>query len=293
MSSATDLEGWEGTDVSVAEVEQRLTALRVDSATDEPGRLRTSVMTHLAWVPPEWEQAAADTLAGLQERHPSRTILLLPQPEDSDGLDAEISFRCFSPAGLERTICSEVIALRLRGDRTRAPASIVAPLLLTDLPVFLRWRGQPPFGDDPFEQLVDLVDRLIVDSTEWPDLPDAYSELAQLFERTAVSDIAWERTHRWRAQLASLWPGIRSLRRLRVTGTAAQAHLLGGWLRSRLGRPVEVEHEPADRLVRVEVDGEPAPFPPGDPPHPSDVLSEQLDQFGRDPIYEQAVSAAA
>jgi hypothetical protein len=43
----------------------------------------------------------------------------------------------------------------------------------------------------------------------------------------------------------------------------------------------------------VDVDGEPAPFPPGDPPLPSDVLSEQLDHFGRDPVYEAAVRAAA
>jgi hypothetical protein len=46
--------------------------------------------------------------------------------------------------------------------------------------------------------------------------------------------------------------------RMRVTGTAAQAHLLAGWLRSRLGHDVELEHEQADRLEGVELDGEPA-----------------------------------
>lgn len=288
-SAPSELAGWQGEDVSVSEVERHLAALRADSAADGPGRLRTSVMTHLAWVPPEWAQAATDTLAGLHERHPSRTILLLPEPDEGDGLDAEIALRCFSPTGLERTICSEVISLRLRGNRTRAPASIVTPLLLPDLPVFMRWRGLPPFGEEPFEQMVDLVDRLILDSTEWPDLPAPYARLAEVFERTAVSDIAWERTGRWRVQLASLWPRIASIERLSVSGTAAQAHLLAGWLRSRLGRTIELEHEPSDRLVRVEIDGEPAPFPPGDPPDPSDVLSEQLDQFGRDPVYEAAV----
>jgi hypothetical protein len=44
-------------------------------------------------------------------------------------------------------------------------------------------------------------------------------------------------------------------------------------------------------LIRVDVDGEPAPFPPGDPPHPSDLLSEELDRFSHDPIYEAAVRA--
>ncbi|MDQ3822625.1 MAG: glucose-6-phosphate dehydrogenase assembly protein OpcA, partial [Actinomycetota bacterium] len=107
------------------------------------------------------------------------------------------------------------------------------------------------------------------------------------------SDIAWARTERWRGQLATLWPGIAEGRRIHVLGTAAQAHLLTGWLRSRLDRPeIELEHEPDDRLRGLELDGEAAPFPPGDPPHPSELLSEELDRFSRDPIYEEAVRAA-
>src|SRR5207237_4298475 len=105
-------------------------------------------------------------------------------------------------------------------------------------------------------------------------LPHAYGELAQIFDRVAVSDIAWARTSRWRPQLASLWPEIGNVERIRVTGTKAQACLLAGWLRSRLGRSIELEHKPSDRLVGVDVDGEPAPFPPGDPPNPSDLLSD-------------------
>jgi hypothetical protein len=54
---------------------------------------------------------------------------------------------------------------------------------------------------------------------------------------------------------------------------------------------VKLEHEPAEKLVEVDLDGEPAPFPPGDPPHPSDLLSEELDKWSRDPIFEAAVRA--
>jgi hypothetical protein len=55
---------------------------------------------------------------------------------------------------------------------------------------------------------------------------------------------------------------------------------------------VELEHEQSDRLVGVDIDGEPAPFPPGDPPASADLLSEELDKFGRDRIYEEAVRGA-
>src|SRR6266540_2499422 len=149
-----------------------------------------------------------------------------------------------------------------------------------------------PVGEGHCEGLVDVVERLIVDSNEWPGLPDPYRARADLFERVIVSDISWARTSRWRAQLATLWPDIAGLQRVRVAGTEAQAHLLAGWLRSRLQRPVELEHEPADRLEGVEIDGEPAPFPPGDAPSAVDLLSEELDRFGRDRIYEEAVRAA-
>jgi len=288
--AVAELERWEGADVRVGEIERRLADLRAAAA--EGGLIRTSVLTHLAWVPPEWEEQALGTLAGMAERHPSRTIVLLPQPDaDDDGIDATLTLRMFRLPEAPRSICTDVIELRLRGTLGAAPASIVAPLLIADLPVFLRWRGLPPFGQRPFEELVDLVDRVVLDSTEWPGLPAPYPQVAAVFHRAAVSDIAWARTSRWRRQLASLWPEIASVRKIRVTGTAAQAHLLAGWLRSRLDKPVGLEHEPSDRLIDVEIDGEAAPFPPGDPPQPSDVLSEELDRFTRDPVYEAAVRA--
>ena len=274
---------------SIGEIERELSSQRTDPATGEPFQ-RTSVMTHLAWVPQRWEEAAEDVLAGLAERHPSRTIVLFPRPESEDGLDASVEVDCF-PAGEGRQICTETIRLHLGGNRAQAPASIAEPLLLPDLPVFLRWRGPPPFGERPFEQLVDAVDRLIVDSTEWPGLPGPYAQLAEIFDRVAVSDIAWARTSRWRPQLASLWPGIAEVRKIKVHGTEAQAQLLGGWLRSRLGREIELEHRDADRLVGVDVDGEPAPFPPGAPPDPADLLSDELERFTRDHAYEEAVRA--
>jgi glucose-6-phosphate dehydrogenase assembly protein OpcA len=275
---------------SISDIDRELARLRVDAETGQPYQ-RTSVMSHIAWVPTEWVEAAEDVLAGLAERHPSRTIVLVPDCDAGDALQADVEVETF-PAGQGRQIAVETIRLRLCGSRASAPASIVQPLLLPDLPVFLRWRGLPPFGETEFEQLVDVVDRLIVDSTEWPGLPEPYAQLAEVFDRVVVSDIAWARTSRWRPQLASLWPGIGGVKRIKVTGTRAQACLLGGWLRSRLGHDVELEHEEAKRLEGVDVDGEPAPFPPGDPPDPADLLGDELERFTRDRVYEEAVRAA-
>jgi Glucose-6-phosphate dehydrogenase subunit len=273
VAQVAHVEEWTDDCASVAEIEQALVDLRFRHSDQVPD-LRTSVLTHIAWVPGEWQQAATATLAGMGERHPSRTLLLFPQPDAAGTLAARVSLECHELPGLERHLCNEVVELRLQGDRSRAPASIVVPLLLPDLPVFLRWRGRPDFSSPVFEQLVEIVNRLVVDSAEWPDVPDAYGELSAFFDRVAVSDIAWRRTLLWRRALAQAWPDLPD----RVTGPLAETALVAGWLRARAGSEVEIER--ADEL------------PVGGHREPSDLLSDELDVFVRDRIYEDSVSAA-
>jgi glucose-6-phosphate dehydrogenase assembly protein OpcA len=277
--------------VTLREIERELAELRdTSTAPGQAPRLRTSVMTHLAWVPERWAEAATGTLAGLAERHPSRTILLFPRPDDPrDALDGEVDLRCFVRGGEEREVCSEVIALRLCGARAHAPASVVTPLLGPDLPVFLRWRGPLPFGAHEFEQLVGVADRLIVDSREWPEPAREVLQLAELFTRIAVSDIAWARIQPWREAVAALWPAVREASLARVAGPEAEALLLAGWLAAGLDRDISLRREPAGEVELVAVDereARPARF---EAKTPSDLLSDQLEVFGRDRVYEEAV----
>jgi hypothetical protein len=289
---ATALAPWYGEDVCLGDVDSALARLRAEAAEEGPS-MRTSVMTHIAWVPYGWREPARTALEGMAERHPSRTILLFPERNaDDNRIDARAEVERWEVPDTDRGLVTEVVELTLRGARAEAPASIVEPLLISDLPVFLRWRGEPPWGTAELDQLIGVTDRLIVDSTEWDDVPDSYPRLAELFPRCAASDIAWARTSRWRTHLATLWPEIAEVQTVRVHGTAAQAWLLCGWLRSKLGRnEIALEHEPADRLEGVALDGEAIPLPPGEPPSPSDVLSDELDRFTADPVYEAAVFA--
>jgi glucose-6-phosphate dehydrogenase assembly protein OpcA len=293
VASALSELNWFGEDVCLADVDTALARLRAQAAA-ESSSMRTSVMTHLAWVPAAWVEPARAALEGMAERHPSRTIVLFPEPDAADNrIDARAEVERWRVPDTDRGLVTEVVELTLRGSMAKAPASIVEPLLISDLPVFLRWRGEPPWSTPELEQLVGVTDRLIVDSTEWDDVPGSYGRLAELFPRCAASDIAWARTSRWRAHLATLWPAIADVRTVRVHGTAAQAWLLCGWLRSRLQRDeIVLEHEPAEKLLGVALDGEAVPLPPGDPPAPSDVLSDELERFTPDPVYEAAVLAA-
>ena len=109
-------------------------------------------------------------------------------------------------------MCSDVIELRLGGDRTRVPGSIVEPLLITDLPTFCRWRGLPPWGAPELEQLVDVCDRLVVDWSEWRGLPVGLSESwrsATTGSRSRTSPGAV--VLGWRGRLTALWPEIKGI----------------------------------------------------------------------------------
>jgi glucose-6-phosphate dehydrogenase assembly protein OpcA len=286
MAAAQTVEEWQGEDVSIAEIERQLARMR-STTTEEAARpnQRTSVMTHVAWVPPEWLDAAERTLEGMEDRHPSRAIVLVPAPDEETGLGVTLSVRRFA-AG-DRAVASEAIWLRLRGERVAAPASLVLPLAVSDLPVFLRWRGEPPFGASHWQQLVEAADRVVVDSSEWDEL--RYRELSEVFDKSAVSDIEWARTFDWRVKLAGLWPGIRE-QEIRVRGPRAEAALLRGWLASRLRRTMR-PIEPAGELG-VKLGGEDLRAPNEPARSSSELLSAELDRFGRDRVYEEAVLAA-
>ena len=215
----------------VSEIERQLGRLRAREAADGMPELRTSTMTHIVWCPPEWRAMARATLAGLLERHPARTIFLIPEPGGEAGIEARVELKDFQVQGLSREVLSEVIEIRLRGSAARHPGSIVLPLLVSDLPVFCRWRGEPAWGSDELDEIVAVTDRLVVDSSEWRTLRRHTRRSRELFERVAVSDIAFSRTLPWRRRLAELWPGIGAIAKLRVEGPRADAELLAGWLR--------------------------------------------------------------
>lgn len=282
------------TATSVHEIEEELAELRRAAASDDVPELRTSVATHIAWVPKQWEKAAHEVMEGLGPRHPSRVIVVHPEPESAtDGFEAAPTLQCFPVPGSRREVCAEVIHVRLRGATVRAADSVMMPLLISDLPVFLRWRGEPPFGEPELEGLVGLADRLIVDGAEWDDPLAGYARLAAYFDRAVVSDIAWARTQPWRIALADRWPAIAQVASVAIRGPDADSMLLAAWLRSRLGREVELAHEDADVIERVAVDGDHVELSRFEPASAADVLSDQLEIYSRDRVYEEAVAATS
>jgi len=227
---------------------------------------RTSVLNLIVTV---GHDEAADrvvrTMMGLGVRHPSRAIVLVPtQATKGDLLDARISTHCHDTPGDERErICYEEVVLTVRGEAASHLAGVVAPLLIHDLPTFVWWPGDPPLVSPIFEQLVEMGDRLIVDSSDFSDLLTGLRRLSNLRRRSGVGDLAWGRLAWWQELSAQFFDAPRfrrflpNLSRLHIRyalapatsdavakdedvapGCAAplvQALLYAGWIATRLG----------------------------------------------------------
>jgi glucose-6-phosphate dehydrogenase assembly protein OpcA len=214
------------------------------------------------------DEAAADrvvrTLVDLGVRHPSRALVIVPDPHgDGAPLDARISTHCHDAAGDADRICYEEVVLSVRGDAAAHLSGIVAPLLIHDLPTHVWWPGDPPFHDPVFDQLVEIADRVVVDSADFGDLLSGLRRLANLRRKSGVGDLSWERLSWWQELTAQFFDAPRfrrylpNLSRLQLRyavqppasnrhdedmevapGTSApmtQALLYAGWIATRLG----------------------------------------------------------
>jgi glucose-6-phosphate dehydrogenase assembly protein OpcA len=176
---------------------------------------RASVLNLIVTVP---DELAADrvvaTMLGLGFRHPSRAIVLVARPHAAGpGLDAAVSAHCHAFQGDEQ-VCYEEVVLTVRGEPASHLDGVVAPLLIHDLPTLVWWPGDPPFADPIFDQLVEMGDRLIIDSSDFSQLLVGLRRLATLRRRSGIGDLSWKRLGWWQELTAQFFDAPRFRRYL-------------------------------------------------------------------------------
>lgn len=252
---------WGARATSIDELEHELARLRRAAMAHAKERgntlARASVLNLVVYSDREAHaRRAAGTVADLALRHPSRAIVLLADRGES-GVVASVQLHCHVPeADGAQPVLYEQILARVRGDFDERVASVVIPLLVPDLPVFLWWTGTPPSDARRLDDLVRLANRLIVDSADFARADRTLPEVAGLSRlHVGITDLNWARLTHWRELVAQFFdvPAWRSFLD-GVTGIRvgfavdmdgrdihpSQALLLLGWLASRLGwRPVE------------------------------------------------------
>src|SRR5919204_1867374 len=257
---------WGAEAAGIAALEQELKRLRRAQSAHAREQARTiaraAVLNLVVYADRELHaRRSAESISNLASRHPSRAIVLLADRGSRQGADARLELHCHMPTEESATqVCYEQILVRARGDADDRLASVVIPLLVPDLPVFLWWTGSPPVAGRAFGNLVGLADRLVVDSADFARPEEMLPAIARICDRAkgrfGITDLNWTRLTPWREVVASFFdvPAWRPFLD-RVTGVRtgfavdmdgrdihpSQALLLIGWLASRLDwRPREM-----------------------------------------------------
>ena len=194
----------------------------------------------------------------LGDLYPSRATILVADPEHAagpdPGLDVRVALLEQDAGAGHPAIRFECVTVEVNADDEQQLASIASPLLVADLPDFLWWAADSAVGSDLFDDLIEVSDRLIVD-TAATALPAA--ELVRLValldaggHPPKLSDFAWARLEPWRNLVALFFdrpevrPVLDAIDEVQIVyGTAGAdgrtgltgALLYAGWFGSRLG----------------------------------------------------------
>jgi len=244
---------------NVADLEAELSALWRSAAEDPAAKnavTRACTLTLLIYV--ESEEAAEEVtnlVAEVTRQNPCRAIIMMLEPDAaSSGLEAWVSAHCHLPVAGEKQVCSEQITLRARGEAVQGLPSVVLPLTVSELPIFLWWRADS-FPPPPcFDEILRVTQHVIVDTARFSPgtsyMQDLAAWLHKFSGRIQLTDLNWNRITSWRQLLAQCFdspdrrPYLDCLSEVRIeyeqdsarlATQRAQGLLLTGWLASRLG----------------------------------------------------------
>jgi glucose-6-phosphate dehydrogenase assembly protein OpcA len=254
------------------------------------------------------DEDAEEALAAAREaarEHPSRLLgVIIGSGRGASTIRAEIRTG-FGSAG-------EMALIRLSGEVTKHPASVVLPLLLPDSPVVVWWPTDAP-EDPAADPIGSLANRRITDTAQARRRrSDALLTQCGSYA-DGNTDLAWTRLTPWRAMLAAALDTFD----VKVTGiriaaerVSPSADLLGAWLADRLKAPLDRKKSDGPGITEVTLttrkgdisltrpDGRLATLSvPGAPDRPvalrrrnvPELLSEELRRLDPDDVYEATV----
>jgi glucose-6-phosphate dehydrogenase assembly protein OpcA len=254
----------------------------------------------------QYDAVRAASQAGRE--HPSRVLAVITRkPKAESRLDAEIRVGETGPG--------ETILLRMYGPLGQHADSVVAPLLVPDVPVVTWWPDEGP-GSPAATPLGTVAQRRVTDAASADEPEESLRTLARSYQ-PGDTDLAWTRATSWRSLLAAtLDQPYPTLERAEVTAEAANptADLVAAWLRLRLGIPVtrsssngpgitSVTFETPEGLIRLSrPDGRTATLTWPDRPdrqvalqrrETADLIAEELRRLEPDELYAETLKELA
>src|ERR1700743_424861 len=207
-----------------------------EALTDARTRLGGAALGMVLTLVVETDEAAqydAMRAANQAGREPPGRVLgvITRRPNAESRLDAEIRVGEGSPG--------ETVLLRMYGPLGQHADSVVAPLLVPDVPVVTWWPGQVPPA--PSESpLGTLAQRRGTDPASEDQPQHLLGTLARSY-KPGDTDFSWSRLTPWRTLLAATFdvphPRVTRAEVLAEAGNPS-GDILAGWLSVRLGLPV-------------------------------------------------------
>lgn len=235
-------------DVSVSQVEQELS--KIWQSYGDHAAARASTFNLIVYEPEDSDNATRmASIDAIASQSPCRVISLVPVSGEDEGLSAQVAAYCPIQKSRSSLVCGEYITLQGTKDAFNRANSLIADLLIPDLPVFLWWKTSPAPNTRIFEKLVNLSDRIIFDSANFSDPEgDLLKEYAMIKSEVQIADLNWQRLAPWQEltaqafdppdRRAAVWD-IDGVTIDYERGNSAQALMFLGWIASRLQwRPV-------------------------------------------------------
>jgi glucose-6-phosphate dehydrogenase assembly protein OpcA len=243
--------------IDVGRLEKELAASwQQEAGASESGVTRVCVLNLIVYASHGEDHARIDEVLNEVTAHtPSRAIVLIADRVSTEAkLEAQVSALCQEESrGGARRVCGEQVTIEASGSQIETAASAIEPLVVPDVPVFLWWKDIPHEEDKLFNRLVELSDRVVIDSLVFDEPHEDLRRLAQLINKQRqyllVSDVNWGRLTSWRNLIAGFWdvadyrPHLDAIDHVLIEfdppdatpdEIAAQALLIIGWMASRL-----------------------------------------------------------
>ena len=246
------------------------------------GLVRASTLTLLVLLVDQSLSPRVDSiLEQAPATHPCRIIQVIVQETEPQAL---LSAFCRPPSPGRPPVCWEVVKLLGSRSSLRRVMSAARALVIPNLPVQVWWPGSADLTSPLFQQIVEVGDRIIVDSAQFTSPLSTLAHYADQAEAehgtVGFVDLNWRRLEPWRLVLAQFFDAVEERRFLSYVetltisyrqplygsaGGLAAALLLLGWFASRLGwsapdRPLArgqdlqiLEFDDGGRDVRVEL----------------------------------------
>jgi glucose-6-phosphate dehydrogenase assembly protein OpcA len=216
------------TDTTTGAIDQALTEAR-----RRLGGMTLGMVLTLIIVTDEAAQYDAIRAANQAAReHPCRILAIISRKPKADSrLDAEIRVGEASPG--------ETIVLRMYGPLGQHADSVVAPLLVPDVPVVTWWPDEAP--EIPAKHpLGALAQRRVTDTAAAESPREVLAALAKAYQ-PGDTDFGWTRATPWRSLLAATFdqphPAV-TAGEIAAEQDNPTADLIAAWLSARLRVPV-------------------------------------------------------